>query len=408
MIVKGRIVDFPERGKIRETKKGFLVVEDGKIKERGEGFPHTGGDIIDYGSFLIMPGFIDVHVHIPQLDARGRYADSLLNWLRKYIFSEEEKFKDCDKARDISKRFFKEVLRNGTTTVMAFSTVHKSATDIAFEEALRSGIRAIIGKTMMDNNSPPSLQEDTETAIRESIELIEKWHGKDNRLFYALTPRFAVTATEKLLRKTAEVAEKYGVYIQTHLAESVDEIKLVSKMFPSYRNYTEVYYKTGILGPKSVMAHSIHLSDDEFKLLSDTNTKVAHCPASNFFLHSGRMNLRKMEEYNIILGLGSDVGAGPYFSMFQLMRDMYYTNLLRPSEAFYYATLGGARVLSLEGTIGTLDVGKEADFIVVDPSNLCDPEETIEEILSQLMFRGDDRNIVATYVRGEKLYSRLS
>jgi len=407
VIIKGRIVDFPAKGEVREIKEGYISYNDkGRITQVGSGRPEGQDDSVDYTDMLILPGFVDIHTHIPQLNARGKYAKDLLDWLNKYIYEEEKRFEREEVAREVSRKFFEEVLRNGITTVMALSTVHKKATDIAFQEAERAGLRAIIGKTMMDYNSPEFLKEDTDQALKDSIELIEKWHEKDGRLFYALTPRFAVTSTEKLLRGTGEVARKYDVYIQTHLSESPGEVELVEMMFPSYRSYTDLYYRTGILGPKSVMAHSIHLLEEEFELLKKTGTKVAHCPAANLFLHSGRMDLKKMKDYGITLGLGSDVGAGPYFSPFQLMRDMYYLNQLSPSEAFYYATLGGARALSLNDKIGTLEIGKEADFIVIDPSSLCSADEPIGEILSQLMFRGDDRQIRATYVRGRKLYGK--
>ena len=407
MIIKGRIVDFPSRGEVREIREGYIVVDDkGKIVRIGAGMPTAQDEVVDYTGMLILPGFVDIHSHIPQLDARGKYAKDLLDWLNRYIFREEKRFEEEAIAREVSGRFFEEVLRNGITTVMALSTVHKRATDIAFQEAEKAGLRAIIGKTMMDYNSPEFLKEDTDQALKDSIELIEKWHGKDGRLFYALTPRFAVTSTEELLRRTGEAARKYDVYIQTHLSESPGEVELVEMMFPSYRSYTDLYYRTGILGPRSVMAHSIHLLDEEFELLKKTETKVAHCPAANLFLHSGRMDLKKMKDFGITLGLGSDVGAGPYFSPFQLMRDMYYLNQLSPSEAFHYATLGGARALSLDDKIGTLEAGKEADFVVIDPSDLYPADESIDEILSQLMFRGDDRQIRATYVRGRRLYGK--
>jgi len=410
-IYLGRIFNPRGPGEFEEFHPGYLAVDAaGRISgcgpwDEGARQRFGGAEPIDYGKRLILPGFIDVHLHLPQLDVRGRDGLELLEWLERYIYPAESAFVDPDVARTGARRLFRELVRNGTTCAMIYSSVHRSSTEIAFAEAAEFGIRAIIGKVLMDRNAVPALEEDPERAVEESLELYERWEGYDRgRLHYAFTPRFALACSEELLRRVGEVARPRGAYIQTHLAETEAELEWVRELFPGYGSYTEVYYRLKLLGPRTVVGHAVHLGEDEYHLLAETGTKVAHCPSANLFLHSGRMRLEKMDEHRIEVGLGSDVGAGPSLSMFDLMRDMYYLNRVSPLRAFYHATLGGARVLGLAGEIGSFAPGKEADFVVVDPSPLIDPDADMRAILSQLVFRGDDRQIAATYVRGRRLH----
>jgi guanine deaminase len=281
-------------------------------------------------------------------------------------------------------------------------------TDQAFQVAKELGFRAILGKVMTDNkySSVKMPIESTEKSIRESIQLYEKWNGYDNFLYYAFSPRFGPATTENLLRKVGEFCSKNSAYIHTHLAETIDEINLIKKLFPKYKTYTELYYKTGILGPKTIVAHAIHLIEKEYKLLAKTHTKVAHCPSSNFFLHSGLANTQKMEDCDIEMGLGSDVGAGPAFSLFTIMRDAYYVRSMPPAKAFYYATLGAAKALGLDDRIGSFAVGKDADFVVIKYPYWCSKDVSRTRLLSQLMFRGDDHLTIETYTRGKRGYQK--
>ena len=299
--------------------------------------------------------------------------------------------------------------RNGTTTGLIFSSTSMSLTNQAFQVAKDIGFRAILGKAMTDNkySSIKMAIESTEKSIRESIQLYEKWNGQDNLLYYAFSPRFGPATTEKLLKEVGKFCAKHSAYIHTHLAETVDEINLTKKLFPIYRTYTELYHKTGILGPKTIVAHAIHLKESEYKLLAKTHTKVAHCPSSNFFLHSGLANTQKMEDYGIEMGLGSDVGAGPSFSLFTIMRDAYYVRSMPPAKAFYYATLGAAKALGLDDRIGSFAIGKDADFVVVKYPYWCKKDVTRTRLLSQLMFRGDDHLTIETYTRGKRVYRKI-
>ena len=407
----GRIFNPLGPEEFEEFYPGYLAVApEGKIAGYGpwdEGAQRhwREAELIDWGERLIMPGFVDLHLHLPQLDVRGRDGAELLEWLERYVYPAERAFADPEVARATSERLFRELARCGTTCAMIYSSVHARSTEIAFEVAARMGHRAIIGKVLMDRNSLPELLEPPERALEESLRLYERWEGYDRgRLHYAFAPRFAPACSEELLREIARVARERGAYIQTHLAETEAELEWVRRLFPGYGSYTEIYFKLGLLGPRTVVGHAIHLSEEERGLLARTGTKVAHCPSANLFLHSGRMDLEGLLKRGIAVGLGSDVGAGPSLSMFDVMRDMYYLNRVPPLQAIYHATLGGARALGLEGEIGSFAPGKEADFIIVDPAPLISPRAGIEEILSQLIFRGDDRQITATYVRGRELH----
>jgi len=398
----GRIVSFEDPTSPREYS--YMTVEDGRIISLSKGRPSVTGELVDYSGYLILPGFIDTHVHLPQFYSRGMISTSLLDWLEKFIFPAEMKFSDPEFARVAAKEFFSTAIRNGTTTAMVYSSPHREATEIAFEEAMRSGIRAIIGQVLMDRNGPEELLTTPERAERDIVAVASKWHGFDGRLFYAVTPRFAVSCSMPLMKTAAKVAEGMGLYVQTHLSEQVEEVEEVLRLFPGVSSYTEVYLKAGLLGGKTVVAHAIHLSNTEREVLAETGTKVAHCPSSNFFLHSGTMSLPSHERFGIVVGLGSDVAAGPFISMLEVMRDAYYANPMDPFKAFHLLTMGGAKVLGLDGSIGSLEPGKEADFVVVSPEPLASPDGDLWTILSRLMILGDERNVTATYVRGKRLW----
>lgn len=371
--------------------------------------------VIDYGKRLILPGFIDTHSHLPQIPFTGRSGKTLLGWLDSYAFPAEASFSNSTHAEKVARWYFDELARNGTTCAVVFTTVHKDACDIAFQTALGKGSRVIMGKVMMDANSPESLLEDTKKSLFESEELCQLWHGADNgRLLYAFTPRFAITSTEKLLSGCGEIWQRNpGTYLHTHLAETQDEVAFVAKQFPGHRSYLDVYAQNGLIGTNSVLAHAIHLDDQDMSVLHQTNSALAHCPSSNFFLKSGTFLFRKVQRAKIKFGLGCDVAGGPEVSMFDVMKNtafMQKEEWISPTELFYYATLGGAKAVNLENRIGSLKPGKEADFIVVDPSCRTGvPKDILEhktdEILSSMIYLGDDRFVIASYVRGRPIYS---
>ncbi len=402
-VYKGRILSFEDPSYPREYR--YMAVDgDGKIAALSNERPPVGGDLIDYSGSLILSGFIDTHIHLPQLRERAMISDSLLEWLERYIFPAEEKFADPEFAREVSREFFSGLLRNGTTTAVVFSSSHREATEIAFAEAMKSGIRAVIGQVLMDMNGPEELLTTPERAVEDIKAVASRWHGFDGRLFYAVTPRFAVSCTMELMRAAAKVAREMNLYVQTHLSEQTGEIEEVMRLFPGAESYTDVYRRAGLLGERTIVAHAIHLSDRERKILAETGTKIAHCPSSNFFLHSGVMDLMAQERAGLTVSLGSDVGAGPFLSMLEVMRDAYYANSMSPFKAFHLLTMGGARALGMEDRIGSLEVGKEADFVVINPEPLAGVDDSLEVLLSRLMVLGDERNVSATYVRGERLW----
>lgn len=362
---------------------------------------------------LIVPGFVDAHVHLPQFDCRGKFGKSLIEWLDEFIFPEEMRFADESIARDTAKRFFQAMLHSGTTTAAVYSSVHKRATEIAFEEAMHSRLRIILGKVQMDQNVPDEFREDPTVSLRETEELIERWHRKTDRLWYAVTPRFAPACSMELMKGCAQLAGKYDTFIQTHLNESHEEIQLVKQVFPHEPTYTGVYRHAGLLGSRTLLAHNIHPTDDELALCESTHSAVVHCPDSNLFLGSGRFPLERYDGRNIRLALGSDVGAGTTLSMLHMMRAMSYAQgrSLHPFLPLYSATLGGAKALSLDNEVGNFAPGKQADFVVLaNEDHYCKGKSLAElktiEAASAVVYRMQHEDIREVWVAGERLFAR--
>jgi len=418
----GHVVDPVDEDNYRDIPDGAVVVsKDGLIAVVGKWAElsaeySNGAQIVNCGRKLILPGLIDMHIHLPQVTQIGKSGDTLLSWLEKYIFPAEARFSELSHAEKIATWFFDELACNGTTLAVVFSTIHKEATDAAFSIAAEKGSRAIMGKVMMDRNAPASLLEDKKHALAESEQLASKWHGfDDGRLLYAFTPRFAITATDELLSECGKLWQSSpGTYMHTHLSESLEEVKKVASLFPESRSYLDVYDKSGLVGERSVFAHSIHLDDQDLKVMHKKKCALAHCPSSNFFLKSGIFPIERVKAAGVEFGLGSDVAAGPQMSLFGVMKDANFIQpqiWISPRELFYRATKGAARALKLESRLGSLEAGKEADFIVVDPTlkNACPMdilEHETDDILSALVFLGDDRMIDATYIRGRPVYKR--
>jgi guanine deaminase len=417
----GRIITPVDWQAFREFINGALIVDSssGKIEACGDwsslSRQYPGADVIDFGPRLILPGFIDLHVHLVQIAQTGRAGDTLLGWLNKYIFPAEMRFTEPGHAHKMADWFFRELAKNGTTLAAVFASVHAEATDIAFQTAAASGMRVIMGKTMMDRNAPAGLLEDAKVSLKQSEDLCKRWHDYDHgRLKYAFTPRFAPTSTQESLEKTGQLWRKNpGTYIQTHLSENVDEIKWVHELFPDASSYFDVYENCGVVGHNCLFAHSIHLDFAELQAMKRTDSSIAHCPSSNFFLKSGIFQYSRVKDVGIKFGLGSDVAAGPEMSIFRVMKDaayMQYDLWISPVELFYLGTLAGARAVNLDDTIGSLEAGKDADFIVVDPTRKSLVAKSVldhptEEVLSALVYVGDDRMVCSTFVRGKAIYA---
>ena len=429
--LRGFLIDTPEFGSLRSQRGGAIVVDKGRIVDAGdydEVRRRRGSTPIrwvDHGQVAIFPGLIDCHTHLPQYSAVARGESELLPWLRQHIFPVEREFTG-PKARDEAPQFFHELARNGTTTVMAYAAIYEDSCEIGFEAAKASGLRTILGKMMMDIGSYGQLQPKKVLSISllESERLCRKWHGaEDGLLEYAFSPRFAVSCSEKMMRGAAELAARFQAYVQTHLAENREELEKVRHLYMNARDYTHVYEMSGLLTPRTVLGHCIHLNPREIAAIAAAQSSVAHCPSSNLFLGSGLMKLDQLLKAGITVGLGSDVAAGPELNMWQVMRaaievqkarTAYEPNLrpLRPSEAFYLATQGGARALGKATSIGTLDPGKEADLIVVDLAALLPyqknlhalGEQSAEDALALCIYRGGPQVNLETYVRGKCVY----
>lgn len=394
-------IDFIPNGVVEFDEATGKITKVGKDIEQ----KHKKEDTLPY---IIIPGFVDLHSHIPQLPGVAKSADELLPWLKNHIFPLEVKFANLDYAEKVSRFFFKEAIRFGTTTIVAYASVHKEATEVAFEVAKEIGIRAFIGKVMMDRDMKRYPEELPLMArnIKDSLDIAKKWHNTNNGMLqYIFTPRFAASCTMKLLQKTAKVAKEGDFFIQTHLAENQSEVRFIKSLFEreKYRvpTNTHIFKKSDLLGEKTLLAHCLYLSPPELQIIYDTGSKIVHCPTSNIFLQSGFMNLRRYESYNIDIGLGTDVAGGYSLSMANTMRDAIETSkivnlmndnkpypFLTPQEAFWMATLGGAQILKLDHLVGSIENGKEADLVVIKPNsafsfynNLGNPESILQNII---------------------------
>ncbi len=434
--IRGSFLDFVNdpfyyslEDSVRYFADGLLVLENGLIKAFGDyqtlkpQYPNL--DITHYPQQLILPGFIDLHVHYPQTEMIAAYGEQLLEWLNKYTFPVEAKFQDRQYAQKIAAFFLDELLRHGTTTAVVLTTIFPQSVDVLFTEAQQRQMRIIAGQVLMTRNAPDFLLNDAQTAYEQCREQIKQWHGKD-RLLYAITPRFAITSTELELSLAGELkAEFEDVYIHTHLAENKAEIELTAQLFPDSQDYLHVYEQFGLVGGRSIFAHCIHLDDSAFARLSNAGAAIAFCPTSNLFLGSGlfKLDQAKSEQHKINVGLATDVGGGTSLSLLQTMQDAYKVMQLQGQslsvfQAFYLATLGAAKSLSLEAKIGSFDVGKEADFVVwnlqatsmMKLRNSPLKIDTLAELAAAafaMMILGDDRAVVATYVAGNLIYANF-
>lgn len=401
---------------------GLLILKGGRVRQlvnAPDWIDHLpdGSALYDYSGCLVMPGFIDTHTHYPQTEMIASYGLQLLDWLKQYTFPTEEKFSDRDHANQIAEFFCEEMLRNGTTTSAVFATVHSESVDAIFEAAQRRDMCLIAGKVMMDRNAPASLCDDPQQSYRQSVELIQRWHLQ-GRLHYAVTPRFAPSCSPEQLELCGQLlAEHPDLYLQSHVAENVDEVRWVAELFPESRSYLDVYDRFGLLGPRSVYAHCIHLDEADRVRMAESGAAMAFCPTSNLFLGSGLFSLDSADQHGIRVGLATDVGAGTSFSMLQTLNEAYKVcqlagHSLTPLKAFYLATLGSAESLYLDHRIGNFEVGKEADFVVLDLQATelmklrMQNAQSLEDKLFALMMLGDDRCVQATHVMGQRRFQR--
>jgi guanine deaminase len=425
--LRARLLSPLADGRLLHEPDGLLEVDrNGVLARVGAwvGGAQAPASVLDLRPMVVMPGLVDLHLHLPQLPNAGLGGGlDLLTWLERHIFPLERAF-DRDRAEIEAPAAFRAMAAAGTTTAVAYAALWPDSTDAAFAAAESHGIRAVIGKVMMDRGSYDSdIQQHQilDTSLAQSDALAKRWHGRDaGRLQYAFTPRFAVSCTAEMLRESAALARAHGAYWQTHLAEDAAELAQVATLFPESSDYLDVYDRADALGPRSILAHAVHLSGREVDRLVESDSRVAHCPASNLFLASGMMPLAAYRAPGMAIGLGSDVAAGPELSLFSVMRAGALTQraiashtpqsdgILDPPDWLRMASLGGARVLGLEGDIGSLEVGKEADLIAVDPRLTTpvagqDTPDDPADLASRLIFRPHPEMVRAAWVRGRLL-----
>jgi guanine deaminase len=424
LIIRGQIVSFGADASVSHHEKGAVVAgDDGRILWTGPygALPPAfrGQPTDDHGDCLVLPGFVDAHIHFPQYRMLAAPGKDLLDWLNRFTFPEEARFADAAVAAPAAETFLDRLVAHGTTSALVFCSVHKACADALFAAALTRNMAILAGKSLMDRNAIPAVQDTAVTGTRETEELYRAWHG-NGRLRVAVTPRFAVTSTEKQLSLAGELVKTLpGALMQTHLSESLGEIALVMKLFPDAKDYTDVYDRYGLLSDKSLFAHGIHLSDRECTRLSQSGSTVIHCPTSNTFLGSGLMSMPYLGKADrpVEIAIGTDIGGGTSYSMLATLGEAYKVQMLggyKPgaAELFHLATRGNARRLHLGDEIGALDPGKWADITVLDPratpvlASRQELSQSLDDVLFALMILGDDRAVRATYVAGRKLYER--
>ena len=418
------LLDGIERS-VRHEPDALIVIENGTITAFGpyEATRHqlpAAAMVTHYGAdSLILPGFVDTHVHYPQIQMIGAGGHALIDWLGAYAFPAEQEFADPDHARDVAGVFLRELLRAGTTTAAVYCTVFPQSVDAFFEASERLNTRMIAGKVLMDRHAPEGLCDTAQRGYDESKALIARWHGRGRQL-YAVTPRFAPTSTPAQMETAGSLRKEHpGIYLQSHVCENTAEIAWVRQLYPGRRSYVDVYDHYGQLGPRAIYGHAVWFDEPDFRRFHETGSAIAHCPTSNLFLGSGlfRMAEARRADRPVRVGLGTDLGAGTSFSPLATMSEAYKVSQLtgRPlsaMHAFYLATAGGAQALYLDDRIGSLAPGYEADLVVLDlrSTPLIDYRmqycRTLEEALFVQLVLGDDRAVRATYVAGSLKHER--
>ena len=425
ILLTGRMLSFDgdptvNPDSVRYTEKGAVLLSDGHIVWTGQAGDEpadlsAGADRHDYGDNLILPGFVDGHVHYPQIGVIASFGAQLLDWLEKYTFPEEARFSDPDYADRTAKLFLDLLLANGTTTAAVYCTVHPESADAFFAESSARNLRMIAGKILMDRNAPESVRDTAQSGYDETKLLIEKWHGQGRNL-YAVTPRFAPTSTPAQLEACGTLMSEFpDIYLQSHVSENTEEVKWVAELFSDARSYLDVYGRFGMLGARALYGHAIHMDDADLAQAAGTDTKFVHCPTSNLFIGSGLFRMQETRAAGVDVMLGCDVGGGTSLSPFATMKAAYeiaqfggYS--LTPEEAFWLSTSGGAETLSLGDRIGKLQPGYEADLVVLDVNSTpiirqrMDRADSLRDMLFAQMILADDRAVRATYAAGVLVY----
>ena len=422
LLLRGRVLSFKSRPNSIDDiesysyfEDGAVLIRDGKIAVTGDYLELSGKEsgvkVIDHRPNLILPGFIDTHNHLPQMQVIGSYGAQLLDWLNTYTFPAEASFEDSGHAERIASAYFDEMLRNGTTTTVAFCSVHKTSAEAYFSEAERRNMCVIGGKVMMDRNAPAGVLDTPQSGYDESKSLIAKWHGR-GRGHYAISPRFAITSTPQQMEATQALFQEHGdCYMQTHLSENLKEIEFTLELYPDAPDYLGIYESYGLLGERSLFGHSIHLTDRERQAMADTGSVAVFCPTSNLFIGSGLFDEKATREQGVPVAVATDIGGGTSCSMLRTMEEAYkvlqlQNQNLNPLASFYMVTLGNARALSLAHEIGTLESGTQADLVVLNSRATPGMElrmevaTTLSEELFVLQTMGDDRSVVDVYVSG--------
>lgn len=427
-ILRGRLLSFSSPPAGPEDTAAYAYEEDGALLLRGARIDKRGSyadvcaaapadtPVVDHRPHLIVPGFIDTHIHFPQAQVIASWADQLLDWLNDYTFPEELKFSDKAHAERIAKSFFDALVDHGTTTAAAYCSSHVNSVDAYFEEAERRGMLMLGGKTMMDRNAPAALCDTAQSSYDDSKAMLEKWHGR-GRAHYVITPRFAITSTPEQLEAAGTLAREFpDCHVQTHINENHNEIAFTRELYPDAAHYLGVYESFGLLGAKTLLGHCIHMSGTELQVMRETQSVAVFCPTSNLFLGSGLFDKAGIEGAGIRTAIATDVGGGTSYSMLRTLDEGYKVLQLQrqrmhPLTSFYWATLGNAEALSLANRIGTLDAGTDADVVVLDaratgPMALrMETATSLSEELFVLQTLGDDRAVVETYAAGKALKS---
>ena len=423
-LLRGRALSFRSRPQARDDHASYMFEEDGAILIENGRIAACGTydsvrldsplgvEVVDHRPLILMAGFIDPHIHFPQMQVTASYAANLLEWLNTYTFIEEQKFADAAHAARFAGLFFDELLRHGTTTAAAFCSVHRASADAFFAEALRRNLLMVGGKVMMDRNAPDALTDTAQSGYDDTRAVIRDWHGK-GRNHVAITPRFAITSSPAQLEAAGTLAREHpDLLIQTHLSENNAEIAYTMELYPEAQDYTDVYARHGLLTRKMLLGHAIHLSDREMEAIADAGAVAVHCPTSNLFLGSGLFDLRRIKEHGVRTAIATDIGGGSSYSMLRTLDEAYKIQQLRnnrlpPFENFWQATRGNAEALGLADRIGTLEPGSDADIIALDAGATSamrirmETVETLEEELFLLQTLGDDRSVRHVYVAGK-------
>ncbi|MEM5585854.1 guanine deaminase [Roseibium sp. AS2] len=427
ILLRGRLLSFSaipdspdDKGAYSYEDDGALLIRDGKIVARGR-YPDMQAAcdaattrIVDHRPHLVMPGFIDTHIHFPQAQVIASWADQLLDWLNDYTFPEEMKFSDPEHGRRIASGFYDQLVAHGTTTASAYCSSHPASVEAYFGEAERRGMLMLGGKTMMDRNAPDALCDTAQSAYDDSKALLEKWHGR-GRVHYVITPRFAITSTPAQLEAAGTLLKEHPqCHLQTHINENHNEISLTLELYPDATDYLGVYESFGLLGPKSLLGHCVHMTNRELQVMRETQSVAVFCPTSNLFLGSGLFNKAGLESAGVRTAIATDVGGGTSYSMLRTLDEGFkilqlQRQRMHPLTSFYWVTRGNAEALSLQDRIGTLEPGTDADLVVLDARATgamalrMETARTLSEELFVLQTLGDDRAVVETYAAGVPL-----